>query len=238
MSQPTGPGWRTGAGRAPLVVAHRGASAAAPENTLAAFALAVGLGADGVEMDVRLSADGHVVVHHDPVLSDGRVVGHTMAAALPEHVPTLDEALDAADGVLVDVELKHAPAEPGTGPVERLVDAVAVVLSARDPAGLLVTSFHPGALDLVRAALPGPVTGQLATGLPDLAAVADRGHGAVAPHHRAVTGRWVRAAHARGLLVAAWTVDRPGRMRRLAAAGVDAIVTNVVDVGRATLGPP
>ena len=81
----------------PRVFAHRGASQRAPENTVEAFRLAAELGADGVELDVRRSADGALVVHHDPHLPDGRLIAATAFADLPASVPTLAAALDACE---------------------------------------------------------------------------------------------------------------------------------------------
>ncbi len=83
--------------RPQTVIAHRGASAAAAENTIEAFALAAELGADGVELDARRTADGQVVVHHDAHLPDGRVIVDLSAADLPAHVPTLAEPSTPAD---------------------------------------------------------------------------------------------------------------------------------------------
>ena len=80
------------------VIAHRGASAAAPENTLAAFDLARRMGADAVELDVRRTRDGVLVVHHNPGLADGRHIRDTDAADLPATVPDLGAALDACAG--------------------------------------------------------------------------------------------------------------------------------------------
>jgi glycerophosphoryl diester phosphodiesterase len=219
----------------PYVVAHRGASKAERENTVAAFTAARRLGADGVELDVRLAAGGALVVHHDPTLAGGRPVTDVPPAQMPSEVPSLVEALDACDGLLVDVELKNQPDEVGFDPDGRLVDAVARVLDGYDPARMLVSSFHPSTLDQFRARSPLVSTGALSVGVLDPAAVRVRGHDAVHPHHRSVTARMVERAHAEGLAVLVWTVDRPSRMRRLAALGVDAIITNVPDVAIATL---
>ena len=95
-----------------LVIAHRGASAAAPENTIEAFVLARELGADWVEFDVRRTADGVVVVHHDAHLPDGRLLGDLTVDELPGHVPNLAEALEACDGVGVNIEIKSLPDDP------------------------------------------------------------------------------------------------------------------------------
>src|SRR6188768_3753377 len=99
----------------PLVLAHRGACRQAPENTLNAFARARALGADGVELDVRRSADGVLLVHHDataePLGAFAALPFAEIRAARPS-VPTLAEALDACAGLLVNVEVKCLPWEP------------------------------------------------------------------------------------------------------------------------------
>ena len=79
------------------VFAHRGASATQTENTVAAFAAAVAMGADGVELDVRRTADGALAVHHDAHLPDGRLLCEVATSALPSHVPSLAER----DGTVV-----------------------------------------------------------------------------------------------------------------------------------------
>src|SRR4051794_18219830 len=113
----------------PLVLGHRGASAVAPENTVAAFARARELGADGVELDVRRSADEVLVVHHDPHLPgadphlsgadpDLHSAGPIARASLSElrtaqpDLATLDDALTACAGLVVNVEVKCLPWEP------------------------------------------------------------------------------------------------------------------------------
>src|SRR4051794_30057455 len=102
----------SGAMRRPLVLGHRGASRDAPENTIEAFARAVAVGADGVELDVHRTADDVLVVHHDPELVGfGLVVDapfHALRGARPD-VPTLAETLDACAGMrLVNIEMKCA----------------------------------------------------------------------------------------------------------------------------------
>jgi glycerophosphoryl diester phosphodiesterase len=116
------------------VLAHRGCAVAHRENTTAAFAEAVRVGADGIELDVRSSADGRLVVHHDPLLPDGRVVGRTHSTAFPDYVPLLGEALDACDGLLVNVEVKSDPSEPGFVAGEATARATVRALAARSRA--------------------------------------------------------------------------------------------------------
>ncbi len=220
----------------PVVLAHRGASRAAPENTLAAFRAAAALGADGVELDVRRAADGTLVVHHDP-LGDG---------PLAADVPTLDEALDVVTGI-VDVEVKALPTEPDYDPGHPVATAVARVVGARSMYDrVIVSSFDAVALDRVRAADARVRTGWLTlAGFPvdEVVALArGRGYDAVHPERRALLDHDARAlvalAHDAGIAVNTWTVDDPGEVRALAAAGVDGIITNVPDLARDALGRP
>src|SRR5439155_14345872 len=93
-----------------LVVAHRGASRVAPENTLEAFEAALALGADGVELDVHRTADGALVVHHDAAVPGFGVLAAAPLAAIRAArpaVPTLEDALDVCRGHLVNVEVKN-----------------------------------------------------------------------------------------------------------------------------------
>ncbi|HEX3426460.1 MAG TPA: glycerophosphodiester phosphodiesterase [Acidimicrobiales bacterium] len=119
-----------------LVLAHRGASHAAPENTLEAFAVARRLGADGVELDVRRSADGELVVHHDAEVAGRGPVSSLAAAELPPAVPSLEAALRACSGLVVNIELKDLPGEPGFDPTYPLPQAVARLVAEVLAAGL------------------------------------------------------------------------------------------------------
>lgn len=213
------------------VIAHRGASADRPENTLEAFGEAIRQGADGVELDVRRAADGALVVRHDPLVP---------GAALPESAPLLDAALDACRGVLVNIEVKNLPHEPGWDPSEQVAGDVVGVLAARGWVDrVVVSSFAVATLDAVRAAGPSvptglltlPAFGQLAA----LELVLERGHRALHPHHEALTPALVAAAHKAGVTVTTWTVDDPDRLRAVAALGVDAVITNRPGLARAAL---
>src|SRR5437763_7557885 len=96
-----------------FILGHRGAPRSARENTIEAFVEARRLGADGVELDVRRSRDGALVVHHDPVIPGGGAIADLRVAELPPYVPFLAAALEACAGLLVNVEIKNAPHEPG-----------------------------------------------------------------------------------------------------------------------------
>lgn len=224
----------------PLVLAHRGASAAFPGNTLDAFLEARRLGADGVELDVRRSADGALVVHHDAEVPGLGPVARLAVAQLPPAVPLLEAALDACAGLTVNVEVKNDPGEPDWDPAELTARQVAALVVERGLLGaVIVSSFSLAAVDAVLAAEPRVATGLLTVPTADqrraVEVAAGRGHRAVHPHHLVVDAGLVEAAHGRGLAVNTWTVDDADRIRWLADAGVDTVITNRPDVALAAL---
>ena len=99
-----------------LIIGHRGASKAFRENTIAAFVGAAEAGADWVELDIRRTSDGEIVVHHDPHTEDGQLIAATLAASLPDYVSTLDEVLDACGDMGVNIEIKNDPDEEDYDP--------------------------------------------------------------------------------------------------------------------------
>ena len=190
----------------PLVIAHRGASYDAPENTIAAFELAVEQGADYVEFDVRASRAGDLVVTHDPVR--GR---------LPPGVPTLDEVLAALAGCVgLAVEIKEEATTEQT--------LAALRRHRIDSAELLILSFRIRALEAVRR-LRGDLRAVLHLGRrPDPSAAA-RFWG-VGFEDRAAKPRALTVARSLGLAATVYTVNEPKRMRELAALGVSGIFTD------------
>ena len=156
----------------PLVLGHRGASHARPENTLSAFAMARELGADGVELDARRSADGRIVVHHDPgVEGFGLIVEHGFTALRTAHpeIPTLVEALQECAGMIVNVEIKCLPWEPDADTDRVVVRAVGEIVRAAIRAGppgseFIVSSFDLDAVDASLAFAPEITTGWLTSG--------------------------------------------------------------------------
>lgn len=224
---------------------HRGASTARQENTLAAFLEARAQGADGVELDVRRTRDGALVVHHDAALADGRLLVETDVADLPGHVSLLADALDSCAGMLVNIEVKNVEADPDFDPDELVASRVVALLADRNGPfphqvdDVIVSSFSLASIDRVIELDVDIRCGYLASPrwdqLSALARAADHGHAAFHPHHLVVNADLVDAAHDRGLAVHAWTVDEPDRVRWLAAAGVDAVITNVPDIALAAL---
>lgn len=235
-------------------IAHRGASGTAPENTLAAFAAALDLGVDAVELDCQLSADGELVVIHDETLERttsglGPVGARTWAELAEldagswrarrfrgERIPRLADVLDLVAGrAVVNVEIKSAR---DVGTIEaKLADLVA----ARDATGWVVfSSFQEAAVRNLRAVLPSAAIGILwdrrpATAALDLAA--ELRAGCVVPGRRHVDRALIAAAHARDLGVWVWTVNDVAEMRRFAALGVDALFSDYPERFAALHGP-
>lgn len=235
-----------------LNIAHRGASAAAPANTLAAFEKAVELGADGVEFDVHLSADGAPVVIHDFSVNattdgSGRVADMPLAQLKEldagsyfhpifahERIPTLEEVLQTAESrLLLNIELKTVSLRDNG--LERTV--IAQVKRHGLEKSVLLSSFNPFSLRRAKKIAPRIPVGLLyAPGLPLplrrawLASLAP--HEARHPEHTMVDSRYMRWARRRNYRVNTWTVDEPDEMRRLIDLGVDSIITNVPDVLR------
>ncbi len=222
----------------PLVLGHRGASAAAPENTVAAFTRARELGADGVELDVRRTADGVLVVHHDAEVHDVGLIASMSFAALRAARPqlaTLEDALAACRGLVVNAEVKCLPWEPDAdvdGSVMRAtLDAV-----RRHDGMIVVSSFDLAAVDRARAEAPDLASAWLTHGqaVPAAAEIAAaHGHPWLNPDGAAAIeagADGIARAHHAGVLVGVWTVDDPVTARTLADAGADIIITNVPDV--------
>lgn len=222
----------------PLVIAHRGASAERPENTLPAYELAVAQGADAIEIDLHRTRDGHVVVTHDESLAGlgghGEVADATRAevraldAGGGARVPTLEEVLDTFGGrIAFNLEIKRATGGlyPGLGP------EVAEGLAARGLLGeTLFSSFYDPALAELREAEPRARLGLLLSRRhPHRAVQRAEVLGAEALHPEAglVDARLVESAHAAGLAVYAFTVDDPAEMGRLLDLGVDGLFTNL-----------
>ena len=236
------------------VWAHRGASAKAPENTLAAFRLAHELGADGVELDVQLTADGRVVVIHDETLDrtttgSGPVGARTLreiktfdasndrSGYQGETVPTLEQVLDLVGptGMDVNIELKNS-VEPYPG-LEQAV--LAIVEAAGMAERVIYSSFnHISATQLARSSQPSRVGLLFSDVLAEPWDYAQRlDVAALHPHWKYVqfVPETIERCHALGLAINVWTVDSPDMVRRLADLGADAVITNNPDDARAVL---
>lgn len=220
--------FRHDSGRA-VVVGHRGAPDRHPDNTLAG--LMAGLDADGaVEVDVRLSQDGRLVLAHGPQIG-GLVVADT---AWPElrgldlgsghRLCLLDEVL-AIPG-RVDLEVKNLPGQPGFDPDGRL----ALLVASRARSGDIVTSFYWPDMDMVRGRVPGVATGIIigegGSFEDGLSHCRRQGHMAIAAHDSLLDRRLCEMAAGDGVAVLAWTVNEMARGRELSHWGVAAIISD------------
>jgi len=227
------------------IQAHRGSpdpSLGIRENTLEAFVRARQLGADGVELDVRMTSDGALAVHHDPVIERVGPVAGLSTGQLPVFVPLLDAALDACAGLTVNIEIKNLPGEPGFDPADHVAaEVVDLVIATGRESGVVISSFWPGTLEAVRDADPDLATGLLLASWADPAQAVTTAlsHGCTALHSHVdlVSDAMVEQAHAAGLSVAAWTVNGTTPLRRAQGAGVDTVITDDVALARATVGP-
>jgi glycerophosphoryl diester phosphodiesterase len=221
------------------VIAHRGASRLARENTVAAFTAATRLGAAGIELDARRCADGALVVHHDAYLA-GQPLIELCQVDLPPYVPTLAEALDACAGAFVNVEIKNDPSEPDFDPHETVADDVIAELQRRanPPQDWIISSFRIETVDRCRQLNPAIPTAWL-TANPvnpdDVTSTAAAGHTAIHPWVPTVDRELIERCHAAGLRVNTWTCNDPQRAAELSSWGIDGICTDVPDVLLAAL---
>jgi len=228
-----------------VVVGHRGALAHAPENTIASFEAAKALGSHAFECDVRLTADGAVVVMHDAlvdrVTNGSGAVSDLRLAELraldagawygPEfagqRIPTIDEVMEAALRLDLDLvlEIKGEP-EPPRQLVKLSVEAVA---NAGWTPRTAVISFHHPCLAWAKEWAPEIATGILyGHGTPDPVSEARLvGASSIRPHHSRVTPKVAEAAHAAGLCLHAWVANEPEHALALAEMGVDSIGTDM-----------
>ena len=219
------------------VFAHRGAAQSAPENSLEAFSSAAALGADGVELDVRRTIDGALVVAHDASIAGLGSISQLELAELPAQVTLLSSALELCVPMTVNVEIKNSPAEPGHDPSGSLVDQVLTViveLDLRDD--VLISSFDLATLEAVRR-----LDGQIEIGLlvepgaelsEALEIVTDSGFDALHPFVLGLDQDLVDACQSRGIAVNTWTVNAEHDLRAMVEIGVDAVITDDVALAR------
>ena len=230
----------------PVIFAHRGASAHAPENTLAAFELALAQNADAIELDVKLSADGHAVVIHDPTVdrttgSHGRVKdlsfqqlqsldagGFFSEKYRGEKIPSLEEVFEAVGKrTFINVELTNY-----STPRDSLVETVCMLVKKFGlQKRVLFSSFFASNLSKARAYLPDVPRGLLAVN--GFLGSWGRSFGfnfgkyqALHPYLKDVSAQQVQRVHRLNRRIHVWTVNAEADMRRLFHWGVDAIFTD------------
>jgi glycerophosphoryl diester phosphodiesterase len=226
-----------------MVIAHRGASSYAPENTLAAFDLALRMGVHHIELDVDLTSDGHIVVIHDDTVDrttngSGPVTSHTLAVLrgfdagawfgakfAGERIPTLDEVFERYKGqVHIHTEIKgHSPYLS-----QRTADLIRKHSMEKQ---VTITSFQNMRLEEMRAYAPELPTGWLVAEVNDAILAKARAMGVtqLCPRANAVTPELVRRLHTEGFLVRAWGVSTEELMQQVVQAGADGMTVNFPD---------
>jgi glycerophosphoryl diester phosphodiesterase len=230
----------------PIILAHRGAKAYAPENTLASFELAIAQGADGIELDVKLTADGQVVVIHDATVNrttgaSGRVKDMSLAELRlldagsffsenfkAEKIPTLEEVFETVGKrTFINVELTNY-----NTPRDHLVESVCMLVKKFGlHKRVLFSSFISANLSRARSYLPDVPTGLLALGgvlgaWPRSFGFAFGKYEALHPNIKDMTHQQVQRVHRLKRRIHVWTVNAEADMRRMFDWGVDAIITD------------
>lgn len=240
---------------APLVIAHRGASAVAPENTLEAFELAADLGAEAIELDAKLTADGEAVAFHDRTLArttgargtpGGRTLSELRALEVGAwkaeayrgvRIPTLSEILEAVGRrLLINIELSDYWSRQG-----RLVErVVAIVRRHRLERRVLFSSFQSSALVGAQRLAPeiacGHLVGPTWLAYRDRLALRRAEVQAEHPHESLALPEKIASIHKAGKRVHVYTVDDPEVMRRMWQWGVDGLITDLPDLARRARG--
>lgn len=230
----------------PLIYAHRGSSMYAPENTLAAFVLAKEQGADGIELDTKLSADGEVVVFHDRTVDrttqgKGRVNQLTLAQLRQldagmwkgqsfkgEKIPTLAEVFEVVGGkMIINIELTNYFSMSDGLPEQ----VVKLVRKHKLEDSVMFSSFLSMNLAEVRKLCPEAPIGLLSvSGLPGIISrswfTRRVSPEYCMPHHKAVTRELIEERKKAGRKCNVWTVNSPEVMRRMISFGVDGLITD------------
>lgn len=219
-------------------IAHRGASAYAPENTTAAFDLAIEMGADAIETDVQLTRDQHLVLFHDSKMErtssgEGKICDYTLAEL---------QLLDV--GAWFGAEFAGARILGLGDALETYLDRIPFVLEIKDPAAAIpmieatpvtdrieVTSFDWDALIAAKDRVPSFSYGFLTPRFDDfeIERCVTAGLQQICPHADVVSIELVVSAHAHGLNVRAWGISRPEQIHHLVGSGVDGTTCNWPD---------
>lgn len=221
----------------PRIVGHRGAMGVEPENTVRSFRRAVRDGADAIELDLRASSDGELVICHDGDVGrttdgSGPIEDYTLAqlrefdAGDGERIPTFGEVLEVVDGLPIQAELKAGAAVPL---LERVIGE-REELAER----IIITSFNEEMLSDAQRRLPDVPRGLIFSRLPDdgLARAKALGASLLAPGLDGLEQDAVDACHAAGLEVCGWVVNDADRMARAVALGLDAVTSDLPGLAR------
>ena len=225
----------------PVIIAHRGFTARAPENSLDAFWAARKLQADGIECDIRRCASGEFLIHHDPKVNGVELATNTRNRII-HNIPTLEQTLEFCTDWFANVEIKNDPNEPGYDNTEKFAADIAAIVRQFPQTKVLLSSFDFGVLqhlarvapDIERAYLVMDPR-EVATWIPRSKEIAAT---ALHPWDGVLTPALLEQCHQEGLHVNVWTVNEPARKDELTSWGVDGIITDTLgDNETAAPGP-
>ncbi len=224
----------------PLIFAHRGANSFAPENSIPAFEAAIRIGCDGIEMDVRLTASGDIIIFHDRRLN--RMTGcrgnvHQMTLSQIRQVylesnphfriPTLQEVLEViGDRILINIDVKKETMRQN-GLEEKILS---ILRDFRLKDNIVISSFNPLVLKKFADLAPDYRLGFI---------YRQRSHKFISNgvpvesfhvYHRMLSRKYITNLHQQNYRVYAWTVDKERHFRRMLKIGVDGIITNHPEV--------
>lgn len=224
----------------PLIIGHRGASMHAPENTLAAFQLAMAQGADGIELDAKRCASGEVVVMHDAAVdrtTDGKGAVHDLSlaqlralnAGASERIPTLDEVIELTASsptpFLINIEVTNY-----TTPLDGLEQCVVEIVKRHNCGErILFSSFNPLVVKRLAGLLPDVPRGMLYDFVKSIF-LREAWLAPFVPHEfrhpdaSYITPEYVAKLNAQGKRVNTWTINTPEEIVRVAQCGVDGII--------------
>jgi len=213
----------------PEIFAHRGLHVVERENTIGAFEAAVALGVDGVELDVRRTRDGVLVVHHDAHIGD-LIIVDSLASQLPDYVPTLEGAMKVCTDITVNVEIKNISSEPGYDKTGDFVRSVLNCLHENNwESSVIISSFDKETCAVVRS-FDSMIEVAWLLWKEDLADSVTQAHilgfNAVNPHFSQVDAGVMETANELGIKVNTWTVNKPEDISAMAHLGVNTIITD------------
>jgi len=215
-----------------LILGHRGAAGHLPENTMPGFHKAIELGADGFELDVRITADSRLVVVHGSVVGEHAVLNsaYSEIRKLPDgyEIPLLADVLKTfGRKAFLDIELKSPGFEAG---------AIELIDKHCDRSRVVVSSFHPQTLIKARQLAPDLQLGFLYNRTQEEETRHNCPVDVVKPQFRLASRDLINDVHSEGLKVFAWTVNDPQEASRLMDLGVDGLISDHPEMVRGLLG--
>ena len=221
------------------VIAHRGAAnkrdgSPIRKNTLAAFERAIELGVEGIELDVRRTADDVLVIHDEALIDDGVCIRNVHSDDIPQWMPTLVEALEVCQDTWLNIEIQNLPGDPDYDETFGISMAVAALITAFEAQQrVLVSSLDFGSIQRIRENDPTIPIGWIVWGQVNPMQMVERAAGtvdALHPSEMLIDKTLMEMCREANLLVNAWTVNDPDRVLEMHRLRVDGIVTDEIQM--------